>query len=275
MALYKIADVYPNYKEDIFAGNDIKSFSVYSENNENIGSVHDAIVDETGRFRYLVVDTGFWIFGKKVLLPIGSANIDYSSQRVRVSGLNKQQAENLPEYKDDMTIDFDYEERVRSVYRQPNQSASSAYNDQNYNYDDYDRELYQTNDQNHQNLKLYEERLIANKERFRKGAVSLGKKIETETAQVSVPVEKERVVIERKTPTDATAVAGNNVNFQEGEVARVEVYEETANIGKETFVREEVSVRKEVERDSVEAKETLRREELDVDTDGELNIKNK
>jgi len=67
----------------------------------------------------------------------------------------------------------------------------------------------------------------------------------------------------------------NNVGFQEGEVARVELYEETANIGKEIFVREEVSVRKEVERETVEAKETLRREELEVDADGDLNIKNK
>ncbi|MEO1375248.1 MAG: DUF2382 domain-containing protein [Cyanobacteria bacterium J06635_10] len=274
MALYKVADVYPNYKEDIFAGNDIKNFSVYSENNENIGSVHDAIVDETGRFRYLVVDTGFWIFGKKVLLPIGSTNIDYNSQKVYIPGFSKQQAENLPEYNDDMTIDFDYEEKVRSVYRQPQNRALPAYNDQNYNYD-YDGSLYQTNEQNHQNLKLYEERLIANKERFRKGAVTVGKKIETETAQVSVPVEKERVVIERKTPTEVTAVAENNVDFQEGEVARLEVYEENADISKQTFVREEVSVRKEVERDSVEAKETLRREELNVDTDGNLNIDNK
>ncbi|MCJ8282973.1 MAG: DUF2382 domain-containing protein [Rivularia sp. ALOHA_DT_140] len=257
----------------MFAGDDIKSFSVYSDNNENIGSVHDAIVDETGRFRYLVVDTGFWIFGKKVLLPIGSASIDYGSQRVYISGFTKQQAENLPEYNDDMTIDFDYEERVRSVYRQPNQTAAATYNDKDYNYD-YDKELYQTN-QNHQNLKLYEERLIANKERFQKGAVSIAKRVETEVAQVSVPVEKERVVIERKTPTEATPVTGTNVGFQEGEVARVELYEETANIGKETFVREEVSVRKEVERDTVEARETLRREELEVDADGDLNIKNK
>ncbi|MEM9923269.1 MAG: DUF2382 domain-containing protein [Cyanobacteria bacterium P01_D01_bin.50] len=274
MALYKIADVYPNYEEDIFAGNDIKSFSVYSENNENIGSVHDAIVDETGRFRYLVVDTGFWIFGKKVLLPIGSTSIDYSSQRVYIPGFSKEQAENLPEYNDDMTIDFDYEEKVRSVYRQPNQAALPAYNDQNYNYD-YDGSLYQTNEQNHQNLKLYEERLIANKERFRKGAITVGKKIETETAQVSVPVEKERVVIERKTPTEVASLAEDNVDFQEGEVARLEVYEENADISKQTFVREKVSVRKEIERDSVEAKETLRREELDVDTDGNLNINNK
>ncbi|MEM7554741.1 MAG: DUF2382 domain-containing protein [Cyanobacteria bacterium P01_A01_bin.84] len=273
MALYKIADLYPNYQEDIFAGNDIKDFSFYTGNDEQVGSVYDAIVDENGRFRYLVIDTGFWIFGKKVLLPIGRANIDYSRKRVYTSSLTKQEVENLPEYNDDLTIDFDYEERVRSIYRNPTQ-ATSTYNQESYNYD-HDKALYETNKQNHQDLKLYEERLIASKDRFRTGVVSVGKRVETETAQVSVPVEKERIVIERSNPTEVRPVEPGNVNFQEGEVARVEVYEETANIEKQAFVREEVSVRKEVERDSVDVKEQLRREELDVDVDGKPNVNNR
>ncbi|MDJ0736490.1 MAG: DUF2382 domain-containing protein [Nostocaceae cyanobacterium] len=272
MALYKIADLYPNYEEEIFAGNDIKDFSFYGINNEKVGSIHDIIVDETGYVRYLVIDTGFWIFGKKILLPIGRANIDYSRQRVYSSVLTKEQVENLPEYDDDMTIDFDNEEKVRSIYRTPNQANLTSYNRDNYSYN-RDRELYETNEQNHQDLKLYEERLVANKDRFRTGTVSVGKNIETETAKVSVPVEKERVIIERNSPNKVTPVAANDVDFQEGEVARVEVYEETANIEKQTFVREEVSVKKEVKRDSVEAKENLRREELDIDVEGKPNVK--
>ena len=117
MALAKIADLYPNYKVDIFGGEDIKSFSVYDQTNDKIGSIHDIIVDECWTFRYLVLDTGFWIFGKKVLLPVGRASIDYSQQRVYAKGLTKEQAESLPEYDDDMTIDYDYEDRVRKVYR--------------------------------------------------------------------------------------------------------------------------------------------------------------
>ena len=56
--------------------------------------------------------------------------------------------------------------------------------------------------------------------------------------------------------------------FHEGEVARVDVYEETPDIHKEAFVREEVRVRKEVDQKVVNAEEQLRREELDVDTQG-------
>jgi stress response protein YsnF len=49
-----------------------------------------------------------------------------------------------------------------------------------------------------------------------------------------------------------------------GEVARVELHEETPEIRKETVVREEVRVKKVVDRDTVEAQETVRREELDI-----------
>ncbi|HAJ58626.1 MAG TPA: photosystem reaction center subunit H, partial [Cyanobacteria bacterium UBA8543] len=88
-----------------------------------------------------------------------------------------------------------------------------------------------------------------------------------------VPVEKERVIIERTNPTNPIEVAPGEANFREGEVARMEIYEETADIQKQAVVREEVNIRKEVERDTVEAQETLRREELDIDTDGNPIIK--
>jgi len=40
--------------------------SVYTQvNNEKIGTVSDIIVDDQGQFRYLAIDLGFWIFGKK------------------------------------------------------------------------------------------------------------------------------------------------------------------------------------------------------------------
>ncbi|MEM7580540.1 MAG: YsnF/AvaK domain-containing protein [Cyanobacteria bacterium P01_A01_bin.80] len=122
------------------------------------------------------------------------------------------------------------------------------------------------------NVKLYEERLVADKERHKAGEVSVGKHVETETAKVAVPIEKERVVIERTTSTNERAVAPGTVDFSGQEVARMDIYEESADINKEAFVREEVKVRKEVERETVEAQETLRREKLDIDVDGKPTI---
>lgn len=270
MTLYKLEDFDPNYKE-VFGGEDIKEMSLYTQGGDKIGSVHDALVDHEGRFRYLVIDTGPLFLGKKVLLPIGLSRLDYNQKRVYVDGLNKEQVENLPQYDENMTVDYEYEEQVRTAYRAP-EAKKVAYNKDNYNYQN-DASLYNLNDRDHSNIKLYEERLITSKSRIKTGEVSVGKHIETETAKVSVPVEKERVVIERTTPTgEATVVDPGTVNFAEGEVARVELYEEQAKISKEAYVREEVKVKKIVEQDTVEAKETVRREELDIDTQGDLRV---
>lgn len=120
-------------------------------------------------------------------------------------------------------------------------------------------------------IRLHEERLVADKERFKTGEVAVGKRVETKTEEVAVPVQKERVVIEAANVGETRPVA-KAPNFEAGEVARTETYAERADIHKEAFVREEVDVRKEVDRDVVTGTETLRREELDVDTTGKTNV---
>jgi len=293
MVLYKLEDFEPSYR-DSFDGQDIKGLGVYTQGtDEKVGTVSDVLVDEEGHFRYLVVDLGFWIFGKKVLLPIGRSRIDYNVDRVYTVGLTREQAEDLPEFNERQALDYDYEERVRGVYRQPTDStlpvdslaplAATApvdttyqqpiapapdYNRDNYTYEN-EPALFGLNEQDHQTLKLYEERLVAGKRRQKTGEVSIGKHIETDTARVAVPIERERVVIERITPADAgTVVSGREADFREGEVARIELHEEVADVRKEAVLREEVRVRKVVDQETVETQETVRREELDVNTSG-------
>ncbi|BAQ64753.1 YsnF/AvaK domain-containing protein [Geminocystis sp. NIES-3709] len=124
-------------------------------------------------------------------------------------------------------------------------------------------------------VKLYEERLIMDKDRTKTGEVAIDKHIELETARVSMPIEKEHIVIER-VPMSAEKVATDNVDaFHDNETVRMEVYEETPDIHKEAFVREEVTIRKEVTQETVNAEETLRREELDIDTQGRPVIDNR
>jgi uncharacterized protein (TIGR02271 family) len=294
MPLHKISDFDTDYHNTI-AGKDIKGMSVYAEGtHEKIGTVSDALVDEQGEFRYLIVDLGFWIFGKKVLLPIGRGKIDSKADSVYVN-MTREQAENLPEYKEGMALDFDYEEQVRGVYR-PAALGSSApldtpasldatsqaavastapvgrttptYNRDTYNYTQ-DADLYDTSTHEDQTIKLYQERLVANTQRRKSGEVAIGKHVETETAQVSVPIDKERVVVERITPADAgRAVSPDATAFRDDQVTHMEIYEEVADVRKEAFVREEVRVSKVVDQETVQAQETIRREELDISTDG-------
>lgn len=264
MALYKIEDFFPDYLRE-FEGEDIKQYTVYAGTTEaRVGFVRDVLVDDDGHFRYFVVETGFWIFGKKVLLPIGRSRIDSENACIYALGIDSiKQAEDLPEYHDDLVVDFDYEESVRTRYRTA--TPTVAYDRDTYSYDT-EPKLYQLQEDNDNTFRLYEERLIANKQRQKSGAVSIGKKVETEVANVSVPVEKEKVIIERHDVKDK-AIAPESVDFAADEVVNVDVYEETANIEKQAVVREEVNVRKEVEQNTITANETLRKEELAIDAD--------
>ncbi|WP_341531468.1 DUF2382 domain-containing protein (plasmid) [Nostoc sp. UHCC 0302] len=277
MGLLNIADFDPNYRES-FNHNDIKGREVYIDGDDKIGTISDVLVDEDGLFRYFVIDLGFWIFGKKVLLPVGRSRTDQNSERIYAVGMTKQQAENLPEFSEHQTVDHDYEELVRGIYCPPTpldianlatlDELDSLYNPSSYNYEQ-EPLLYELNQQDHQTFKLYQERLIANKTRIKTGEVLIGKHIETETAQVSIPIQKERVVIERVALTASVeAVAPSSVSFSQGEIARIEIYEETVDIHKDTFVREEVTIKKVIDHQTVESQETLRREELDIDTQG-------
>lgn len=142
-----------------------------------------------------------------------------------------------------------------------------GYDRNTYTYDN-EPELYGLNEQNHPSLKLYEERIVSSKTRQKTGEAVISKRIETETAQASVPIDKERVVIERVPANSEVAIAPDEATFQEGEVSRMEVYEEVPEFRKEAFVREEVRVSKVVDQETATAEESLRREELDVNTEG-------
>lgn len=294
MPLLRLKEFDPEYRSHL-DNQDIKGMDVYA-GSERVGAVEDVLVDESGKFRYFVINTGVWILGKKVLLPIGRARIEYQEGRVYADSLTKAQVEALPEFTDDMTVDFDHEEKVRGVYRPSGLNMADApasygvgyggadsapptvntaptldlevgyagYDRDNYTYD-REPDLYEVNEESHPNLRLYEERLIASKTRQKTGEAVISKRVETETANASVDVDKERVVIERMPASNATQVSMAEASFQEGEVARIEVYEEVPEFRKEAFVREEVRVSKVVDQETATAQETLRREELDMD----------
>lgn len=302
MTLHKIKDFDPDYKMH-FDDYDFKGLDLYT-GNDKIGSVDDVLVDDEGQLRYLVINTGVWLLGKKVLFPIGRARIDYERDRVYADNLTKAQVEALPEFTNDMTVDYHHEEQVRGVYRASTQSAnqpvsvensvpvdqsvavgysatggtlpmsdSDSKSNLNVGNEGYDRDsykyekepdLYALTEQNHPNLKLYEERLVGGKTRQKSGEAVISKRVETETARASVGIEKERIVVERVLVDAGTAVAPGESNFQAGEVSRLDVYEEVPEFHKEAFVREEVRVSKVVDQETATTEEQLRREELDV-----------
>ncbi|MFD4626956.1 PRC-barrel domain containing protein [Streptomyces sp. NPDC058475] len=89
-----------------------------------IGQV-DRQADDSG-MRHLIVDTGVWVFGKSVLVPVGVvAGIDTHERKITVV-CTREEIKSAPRFRTDReTLDPEYLARVGSYYRSlpPRQSA--------------------------------------------------------------------------------------------------------------------------------------------------------
>jgi hypothetical protein len=106
------------YRDASRLGSDIANADIVGYDIEaidgSIGTVDEATYS-TGA-SYVIVDTGPWIFGKKVMLPAGVVRgIDAEDEKVFVNR-TKDQIKNAPEYDDTMTDDEAYRNRLGSYY---------------------------------------------------------------------------------------------------------------------------------------------------------------
>ena len=87
----------------------------------SIGKIDEANY-ETGASR-LIVDTGPWIFGRKVLLPAGTVQrVDHAERKVYVDR-TKEQIKDSPEYDPDTFGKPEYHDRVGSYYEDSYRTA--------------------------------------------------------------------------------------------------------------------------------------------------------
>jgi hypothetical protein len=105
-----------NYPEDMGVGDgsDLVGYRIEAIDG-HIGRVDESstLVGE----QYLVVDTGPWIFGKKVLLPAGTVNhVDPLDQKVYVDR-TKTQIKDAPEFNPDTYNSAEYRAKVGDYYR--------------------------------------------------------------------------------------------------------------------------------------------------------------
>lgn len=87
-------------------GGDVVGYDVEASDG-SIGKIDEATVEADSA--YVVVDTGWWIFGKKRLIPAGAiVAVDHENQKVSVQ-LTKDQIKDAPDFDD--TIEFDRTDR--------------------------------------------------------------------------------------------------------------------------------------------------------------------
>ena len=102
-----------DYRDTSWAGTDITGYEIEASDG-SIGKVDQATYDMGSS--YLVVDTGPWVFGKKVMLPAGVVSrIDHADHRVWVDR-TKDQINNAPEFDDNRLTDASYRDQLGTYY---------------------------------------------------------------------------------------------------------------------------------------------------------------
>ena len=230
--------------------------TAYGVNEEKIGKIEGALVeDTTGRIRYLIVDAGGWFSSKEVLVPAGLARI--VGDDVFFDSLTKSQVEAMEVY------DHDYQYSYKEQYERDRQSfvADSIPEAERMEIADHNYDAPNT-------LELLEERLTVNKDRIVAGLVKVGKHVVTEERNVNIDLEEEHANIER---TNVNRPTERRIGDIDGnQTIEVELEAERARVSKETYVTEEVNVGKSTERHTETIVDTIQREELDVDNNGNV-----
>jgi len=122
-------------------------------------------------------------------------------------------------------------------------------------------------------IQVKEERLHAEKRPVETGEVRVRKEVQTETKNIEVPVQREEVVIER-TPVQGRAASDIAAgDIREGEELRIPVREEQVNVSKEAVVTEEVKVGKRVVQDTERVAGQVRKEEVRVEKEGDVDVR--
>ena len=118
-------------------------------------------------------------------------------------------------------------------------------------------------------IQLKKEHLKAEKETVSKGDVKVRKEVHTEHKQITVPVEHEEVVIERR-PAHGRKAGSAAMKTEE---IRIPTKEERVHVSKETVVKEEVSVGKRKVRGTETVTGDVKEEELVVESKGGATVR--
>ena len=246
---------------------DFIGLPAYGNGGEKVGTVREALTEDGGKLRYLVVEVGSWFTSKQVVVPVGLARVE--SDGVYFDSLSKTQVGDMNAYVAGQ--DYNDEQQVSDIrvlkgadYVAPVATGAAVTAADHYT----DEAMFKTPTR----LQLLEERLNVNKEKYVAGSVQVGKKVETRTENVNVALQHEEVVIERHPVTDARPVEGNVTLGASSETIKVDLEAERANVSKQAFVTEEVEIGKRSQSETQTFSETIGKEVLDVTKTGEVEV---
>jgi uncharacterized protein (TIGR02271 family) len=242
----RIMTLAKSFKDQVREGMD-----VFDANNEKVGTLAESVEG------YMRVPSGFLGMGKEHYVPL-SAIREIHGDEIHLN-VNK---DRLDELESDVALttddgDFDGTLVERTVTTTP--VAESAKRGGRMSPQDDDQRT----------LQLREEELTARKQSVQTGEVTLSKDVVSEQRTMDVPVKREEVTIERH-PVDRRP--SDQPISETGETISVPLHEEQVRAEKRTVVYEEVGVDKRAAQETEHVSETVQREELVIDKDGEADV---
>ncbi|HEV2736350.1 MAG TPA: DUF2382 domain-containing protein [Longimicrobiaceae bacterium] len=276
---------------------DVRGWEVVASDGRKIGEVDQLLVDTAAmKVRYLDVDVDNDLVAgssdtsdRHVLIPIGYARLDEESDRVIVDQLASSDIVGLPEYTHG-PITRDFESSVRSRFDTGYTtgatgaaglaSTGAADTTRDTDNDFYSHDLYDDNrfygarrtlEGDEARLTLSEEELNLRKQRMSAGEVDIHKRVETEHVSTPVTTMREEAVVERRPISDATLQAGTA--RIEGDEIRIPLMEEEVIVEKRVVPTEELVVRKHTVQETETVEADLRKERVDVDQQGDVQLR--
>lgn len=234
---YELAD----YAEDP------RGWKLRAPGGEEIGEIEGLIASPSrGKALFAVVEAGSWLSPRRVALPLDRVRFN-PQNREALSAYQRDRFEAAPEWNEEFPDFAAYCAYWTGDLRSPETAAGEM------------------------RVPLREEVADVHKERREAGSLILRKRVVTETRQISEPVSQTRVSVElRELEPGAPYDAAGATPLEEGETLRVPVMQEELTVDKQPRVTREAVVRTMRDTDQVERDIDLSREEVDVDTAGEV-----
>jgi uncharacterized protein (TIGR02271 family) len=216
-----------------------RGWAVYDSNSEKIGDIAEIGAN------YLLVQKGL-IFIKDVYVPMSSiSSTDASTNSVYLNA-TKSAVE---------TMGWDTPPTGDATYGTTGRSYVDA------NAGEADR----------QRLTLHEEELQAQTRREQAGELEVRKRVVEDTRELDVPVTHDEVQVKR-VRVDRDAAPGETTFSDDAKTIRVPVTAETVEVTKSPRVVEEIEISKRPVTERETVRETVRREEADIDREGDVIV---
>jgi stress response protein YsnF len=261
---YKIADNQPH----------IDDWKIVDRSDRKVGKVHDMLFDKDRmKVRYIITnlkDGDIMDEDRKVLIPIGQAQLNTNKKRVIVPNLTRDHLTRLPKYDNADNLTEEDETLILNTFsgteRTTSYNKDTFYDNDHFNEDkfyDHEKNNNMESRTTEKKVDVVEEDLEVGKKEVQTGGAKIKSRIVERPVEERVNLKEEHVEVKRK-PVDKPAGKGDMDNFEEKTIEKTET-KEVPVVNKEARVKEEVTLEKEVENKEAVIKDKVKETKVDID----------